>query len=353
MRTGPTISRRDFLKLGALSAAGLAFERLPALRSPETNLAPGAICLLRVGTSEVPVFQEPDYESDQVGVRVKDELIFAYQEITSPEGPQHNPRWYQIEEGYVHSAHLQRVESQTNPIQYSLSEERQLGEVTVPITLSFLNHKRLGWSPLYRLYYQSVHWITEVGYGPQGLPCYGIRDDLLPITYFVPAHHIRLIPFRELTPLSPEVPPERKKLLVNRTHQTVTAIEDGEQVFHTYVSTGEPYNKVGSTGPSTITPLGEFNINIKMPVRHMGDGQVTNDPLAYELPGIPWVSYFYKTGVAFHGCYWHDNYGTEMSHGCVNMRPEEAKWIFRWATPVTGPRDRVSQGYGTRVEVVV
>jgi lipoprotein-anchoring transpeptidase ErfK/SrfK len=164
---------------------------------------------------------------------------------------------------------------------------------------------------------------------------------------------MRLIPPEEITPLSPEVPPERKKLLVNRTRQTVTAFEDEIEVFHTDVSTGEPYNKTGSTGPSTITPLGDFYISLKMPVRHMGGGQVTADVFAYELPGVPWVSYFYKTGVAFHGSYWHDNYGREMSHGCVNMRPEEAKWLFRWATPESDPYERVVQGYGTKVAVVV
>ncbi len=42
-----------------------------------------------------------------------------------------------------------------------------------------------------------------------------------------------------------------------------------------------------------------------------------------------------------------------MSHGCVNMRPEEAKWVFRWVTPDSPVDERVVQGYGTQVEVVV
>lgn len=85
----------------------------------------------------------------------------------------------------------------------------------------------------------------------------------------------------------------------------------------------------------------------------MGDGNITSDIFAYELPGVPWVSYFYRTGVAFHGCYWHDNYGTEMSHGCVNMRPEEAKWLWRWATPESPVNERLAHGIGTKVRVVV
>jgi len=98
--------------------------------------------------------------------------------------------------------------------------------------------------------------------------------------------------------------------------------------------------------------LGKFYVNIKMPVRHMGEGNLTSDINAYELPGIPWVAYFYKTGVAFHGTYWHDNYGNEMSHGCVNMRPDEAKWLWRWLTPESDHTQRMVGGKGTYVEVV-
>ena len=86
----------------------------------------------------------------------------------------------------------------------------------------------------------------------------------------------------------------------------------------------------------------------------MGDGLVTSDPAAYELPGVPWVSYFYSlTGVAFHGTYWHDNFGARMSHGCVNMRPEEAHWLFRWTTPVypNEPGKWHVNGYGTKVVI--
>lgn len=60
----------------------------------------------------------------------------------------------------------------------------------------------------------------------------------------------------------------------------------------------------------------------------------------YYLPNVPWVMFFYNDQVAkmrgfsFHGTYWHDNFGTPMSHGCINMRSEEAKMLYDWATPV-------------------
>jgi lipoprotein-anchoring transpeptidase ErfK/SrfK len=74
------------------------------------------------------------------------------------------------------------------------------------------------------------------------------------------------------------------------------------------------------------------------------------------LAGVPWTSFFTDKGHAFHGTYWHDNFGLPMSHGCVNMRTEEAKWLFRWSQPSAGFDDIDKQtldarGYGTAVDI--
>jgi lipoprotein-anchoring transpeptidase ErfK/SrfK len=50
----------------------------------------------------------------------------------------------------------------------------------------------------------------------------------------------------------------------------------------------------------------------------------------YDLPNVPWVMYFYS-GYAIHGAYWHNKFGTPTSHGCVNMRIDEAEMIYHWA----------------------
>jgi lipoprotein-anchoring transpeptidase ErfK/SrfK len=72
----------------------------------------------------------------------------------------------------------------------------------------------------------------------------------------------------------------------------------------------------------------------------------------YQLPGVPWTSYFTEDGQAFHGTYWHQNFGTPMSHGCVNMRTSEALWLFRWATPLLGDAAYdYKLGKGTAVDV--
>lgn len=54
----------------------------------------------------------------------------------------------------------------------------------------------------------------------------------------------------------------------------------------------------------------------------------------YDLPGVPWDLYFTSDGGAIHGAYWHNNFGTPMSHGCVNEPLANAEQIFAWAGPV-------------------
>lgn len=75
----------------------------------------------------------------------------------------------------------------------------------------------------------------------------------------------------------------------------------------------------------------------------------------YDLPGVPFVCYFTWGWAALHGTYWHNDYGRPRSHGCVNMPPDAARWLWRWTTPVVDYHDLVFQvknGYdGTRVNV--
>ena len=55
--------------------------------------------------------------------------------------------------------------------------------------------------------------------------------------------------------------------------------------------------------------------------------------LDFDLPGVSFDSYFWGA-IAIHGTYWHNDYGRPRSHGCVNVPPQAAKWIYRWTTPV-------------------
>ena len=74
----------------------------------------------------------------------------------------------------------------------------------------------------------------------------------------------------------------------------------------------------------------------------------------FDLPGVPWVLYITKSGISLHGTYWHNDFGRPRSHGCINLTPQAAKWLFRWTMP-TVPIDKefVYGEVGTYVEIKV
>ncbi len=343
------LSRRDFLKLGGLALGSLAF-------SPYIPSLPGFddASLLRVATSEVSVRLEPSDQSAIASTWYRDELIHVYEEVKGLNGePKYNPIWYRVWGGYVHRAHLQKVKIIYNKPMASLAEgTRQLVEVTVPFTQAYQKSTRYGWQPNLRLYYDSVHWVDAVEEGPDGTPWYRVFD--ASGVYYVSSLHVRPIPHEDLSPISPDVPLEKKRIDVNLTTQMVTALEYDKPVFEAKISSGiASTRKPGQC--STTTPSGDFRVFEKKPSVHMGNGNLFAGPDQYELPGVPWVLYFQSCGYAFHGTYWHDNFGTPMSHGCINMRTLEARWLFRWALPAHKTEDLATKyyfrDYGTAVRI--
>jgi lipoprotein-anchoring transpeptidase ErfK/SrfK len=348
------LTRRGFLKLSSLAFGSLAITP-PFPRPAEQDIGE----IARVGVTEIDLYAAPRDDSEIIGKRYRDQIVHIYDEVTGPEGPAWNPLWYRVWGGYLHSAYMQQVKVRHNPLQDTLPEAGQLCEVTVPYTQPYSFTPDQGWklSKVARLYYETTHWVTGIEQGPDGQPWYKINseiDDYL--FYYVPASHLRPIPKAELAPISPDVPDHKKRIHVNLDTQTLTCFENDEQVFTTRVSTGLP--GLHPAGIPTATPEGDFRIYSKMPSKHMGS--VTGNPDAeggFSLPGVPWTAFFVTTGVAFHGTYWHNNFGIQMSHGCVNMRNEDAKWLFRWTTPLfplppETHADWERTGNGTRVTVV-
>lgn len=94
-----------------------------------------------------------------------------------------------------------------------------------------------------------------------------------------------------------------------------------------------------STGKWGLTPTGEFRIWSKLKYTLMTGGSKIYGTYYY-LPNVPYTMYFYQ-GYGIHGTYWHDNFGHPMSHGCVNMKIEDAGKLFNWAKP-TVPSNRNS-----------
>lgn len=344
------LSRKEFLQLGGLALGGLALQPLSAAGAYAASKPNEATGLVRVAVKELRLYSEPSYQSDVVATRARDQLLYTFEEFESDLGPDFNPRWYRVDEGFAHTAYLQPVETKLNTPQVQINPAGELFEITVPLTQSYRFTRARGWEKLYRLYYLSTHWVTAITEGPDGALWYEITDELLKITYHVLAEHMRKVPASELTPINAHIPLHQKHVEVSIPEQRLWAYEEGALLMDTKISTGIPY-LVSTNGIPTATPKGSFTVFSKMPVRHMGDGHITADVEAYELPGVPWVSYFHEWGVAFHGTYWHDNYGNEMSHGCVNMKPHEAKWLFRWLMPESRYGQVQSLGNGTRVVV--
>jgi hypothetical protein len=340
----PIYSRRDILRMGLLGLAGLGLGKGSPFKAGWLE----GQRVGRIAIASVSVYSKPSDESTILYQRSRDEVINLYDDVLSSESPKYNPLWYRVWRGYIHSARVQLVQPRLNTPADRLPEEGRLGEITVPASYP-LYQRGKEWVPLYPLYSESLHWITGIIEGPDKTPWYQITEAWSKDKYYLPAEHVRLLAPEETSPLSVDVPPEKKRIEVSIANQTVTAYEDGKEVLKTSVSTG--LNREVQGELPWRTPLGEFNVRSKMPSQHMGDDPITSDVSGYVLPGVPWVSYFHETGVAFHGTYWHNNYGVPMSHGCINMRPSEALWIYRWTTPAPEPGKRESRGHGTLVRV--
>jgi len=342
MRT--SISRRAFLKITG-AASGLFALRPPP---PLHEMAPAG--LGRVADTWIGLYQEPAFSSKRLAYLDRDQLLTLIERSVADEGPAYNPLWYRVADGFVHSGSIQPVRWEPQAPVPDIPDDGGIFEVSVPYTRSYRKPDPAS-DPLYRLYYQATAWVVELVEGADGRKWYKLLDDLLAVNYYVRAEHLRRVRPEELSPLSPDVPPSEKYIEVSLADQELRAYEYKQVVFRTRISSGVPSSKPTSNGIPTATPRGNFHIDKKMPVRHMGDGHLTANLEAYELPGVPWVCYFTSTGVATHGTYWHCDYGRPKSHGCINMRPEEARWVFRWSTPLTPADVKLESGYGTHVYV--
>lgn len=343
-----SLSRRDFLKIGGFSLGSLAFNAtFPPLQDETFD----HITMGRVATTQISVYSLPRDDARIVRQRFRDDLLNIYYSLTPTTGPAWNPLWYRVWDGYVHSAHVQTVYIQYNPTVEHIREEGHISEVTVPYSQSMRYSRSDGWSRLYRLYFGTTHWITGLDEGPDGYPWYEITDELGNTKYHAPAHHFRLIPDEELAPISPDVPFQDKKIQISLSQQTLTAYEEDQPVLHTKISTGIT-SRMTTNGIPTQTPSGKFNVSVKMPSKHMGEGRLTDNLEDYELVGVPWTAFFHEFGYAIHGTYWHNNFGVPMSRGCVNLPTDKAKWLFRWMTPISEPTDIDRKGFGTQIDIV-
>jgi hypothetical protein len=335
------ISRRDFLKLSASGALGLALSELGivhALAAPPASQG-------RITWSGVPLYDAPSFKAKELRLFGNDQVVNLKAEVEGDEGNPFNKAWYKVDDGYTYAGWLQPVETQFQKPVYEIPGEGQIGEITVPISETRLIPYTYG-NNGYRLYYGSAHWVkrTVVTREEKSI-WYEIYDGEIDQSFFVPYYNMRLIPSEELSLLSPGIPESEKLIHVDLPTQLVTAFEGDTMVFSSRCSSGSK---------GTRTPTGEFLTYHKGPSVHMNNQDEEGAKNHYDLPGVPWCTFFTGYGNAFHGTYWHNDYGRPRSHGCVNLPSADAKWIYRWSRPnVPIGEDYLHlPGEGTRVQIV-
>jgi hypothetical protein len=165
--------------------------------------------------------------------------------------------------------------------------------------------------------------VREERGGPGGT-YYRIEEDR-----WLKADHVAYFPMR--TSLPEGVEPDEKWIYIDLTRQTLEAYEGLMPIYVTLVSTGLPNTKDGETEIVTETPHGRFRISFK----HVTDdmtGSVGDGAEVYSVADVPWVQYIFQN-VALHAAFWHSKFGTPKSHGCINLAPADARYLFDWTDP--------------------
>ena len=338
----PQLTRRDFLKLAATGTLAFALSDLKLDRA----FAASTVTQGLMTFSGTPLYDAPTFLANKIHLFGKDQVV----DVTGIEengelGNPYNNVWYRInDEGYSYSGWVLPVETRYQKPLFNIPTSGHVGEITVPfvdVKLDPYVYAKRG----YRIYYGSTHWVKKVVVTKEEKSIwYQIYDSELKKYFYVPSHDMRLVPNDELTLLSPEVPEEEKLIVVEPETQMVTAFEGEKLVFS---------NRCSSGAKGTETPKGEFRTYHKGPSVHMtNQGDALEN--IYNLPGVPWCSFFTGLGHAFHGTYWHNDYGLPRSHGCVNLPSEAAKFIYRWTLPHVPPEEDYVHlpGQGTRVQVI-
>ena len=362
------INRREFIKLSSLFIAGFSFlplERKLSVLGSAFSLPdfPESGRLGRVSVGMVDIKVRPDLNSEAVGVLYEDAVVPWLRETVGSWPGRNNQRFVETPDGYIWSPYLQPVQNQPNQVVASLpSYDQEPGmwvEVSVPWTDMILINPparshwlraRLEHDLPPRAYYNQILWVDQLKTDENGQVWYRINErygnpgDI----FWAPGKAFRMLTPEETSPIHPEVEDKRVVVDASWRGQYLSCYEGNEEVYFCRISSGV------STGSTPVTPAGSdgFPIWRKLHSVHMAGG--TNVE-GWDLHGIGWTSLFVGEGVAIHSTFWHNNFGEPMSHGCVNARPEDAKWVFRWTKPVVpfASGDITISGAGSTKVIVV
>ena len=347
-------SRRDFLKVAGVGLGAMAFNPFKIETHYEKLYAP----------KRLPQF--PDSEIigrlvDATDIRSRptndpllntaittlpaDYLIPWEREVIGSVVALVNQKYLETPQGYIWSSRVQPTRNLPNtPItEIPAGQPGFWVEVTVPyVDLTpegsppspwFQSLTQYNFPP--RAYYGQVLWIDQIrqsngfveyrwneslGHG------YGFGD-----IFWADGAGLKVLTDQDVEPISPDIDPAEKKIVVDLTYQTLSCFEGINEVFFCRISSGAVFDPAtGLLSEERATPVGELNTHWKIISLNMSGG---GSAAGYSTPAVPWDTVISGEGIAIHGAFWHNDFGERRSHGCINVKPDDAKWIFRWTTP--------------------
>jgi lipoprotein-anchoring transpeptidase ErfK/SrfK len=329
------MNRRDILKLAALSLGSLGlrpFKKLFALPEFPDSDRLGRICYGRWDLKS-----QPHAESSTTGMVMDDAVLPWLRETPGLWSIyRNNQRWVDTGQGYIWGAYFQPVRNIRNqPVETIPQTSIGAGmwaEVTVPYVDALLINPppRHPWFldlytnrlPL-RFYYSQILWVDQIKKEADGSVFYrvnekyGNRGDL----YWADAQAFRPLSPEEMEPINPQAENKRIVIEIDRNRQSLSCYEGNTEVYYCRASTGKAEGS---------TPIGQYAVYRKLVSLHMEGGSAV---AGWDVNGVGWTCLFTGGGVAIHSTYWHNNFGEPESNGCVNVTPDDSKWIFRWASP--------------------
>ncbi|OGO80274.1 MAG: hypothetical protein A3K41_06660 [Chloroflexi bacterium RIFOXYD12_FULL_57_15] len=353
------LSRRDFLKLAGLGLGALALRpfksfEIGSLQSPKRlPQFPNSEIIGRIVTGDVTLRNRPTNDpglNTEIAKLVPDDLVEWWREVVgNVVGGLSNQTYLETTQGFIYSSMVQPTRNRPNtPItEMPAGQPGFWAEVTVPYI--DLAHEGVIASPwlkdniLYnfppRLYYSQVVWIDQIRQN-NGFVEYRWNEDANGHGYGYGGYGeffwgdgagFKVLTEDDVSPISPNIDPKEKSIVVNLDYQTLSCLEGKKEVYFCRTSTGKAFDPItGLRSDKLATPVGNLITHWKIISKNMtaGDSQA-----GYSTPAVPWCTFVSGEGVAIHGAFWHNAFGEKWSHGCINVKPQDAKWIFRWTTP--------------------
>src|SRR5215207_3725231 len=355
------LSRRDFLKIAGVGLGALAFNpyktfNLEYLSTPrQLPEFPASEIIGRVVDTNIDLRSTPTNDPAQnnsINKLEADTLVeWGRQVVGSVVGGLSIQRYVETPQGFIYAPVVQPTRNIPNtPItEVPAGQPGFWAEVTVPYVE--LAHEGVVASPwlqdhiIYnfppRLYYGQVVWMDQVRTS-NGFVEYRWNEDVNGHGYGYGAYGeffwadgagFKVLTEEDVAPISPDVDPNDKRIEADLDYQTLSCYEGANEVYFCRISSGlsniiDP--ATGQINDKLATPVGNLLTHWKIVSLNMTAGTFQS---GYSTPAVPWSTMISGEGVAIHGAFWHNSFGEKRSHGCINVTPEDAKWIFRWTTP--------------------